>query len=129
MRPDLEEKFINHYVLKVKRSRYLGFIKLLKSRGKFLEMLYHGQDLDKSRFQDLNDVGLHENEAITTKLKTLKGILCYVISVNTALDGRELSLTDALAQVVGREGNIIIFGELEAVYYEGEAPYNRYLSL
>ncbi|RSK47320.1 hypothetical protein [Hymenobacter rigui] len=51
MNIDLESAFINEYVVKNKRQRYLGFITLPKRRKTFLEMLYHGRDLDKGRFE------------------------------------------------------------------------------
>ena len=51
MRLDLEQAFVRKYVLKSKRDRYAEFIVKEKSRRKFLEILYHSQDLDKSLFQ------------------------------------------------------------------------------
>lgn len=130
MRPDLEQQFIKRFVLKEKQDRYLGFVENSKRRGTFLGMLYHGQDLDTRLFQDLRGSGVHESDAIRNKANLLKnGDKCYIISVNKALDGREMSLTEAIEEAVGREGTLLLFGNGAGAYWEGEPPYNRCLSL
>ncbi|MDU0372574.1 hypothetical protein ACFPAF_19390 [Hymenobacter endophyticus] len=127
---DLERDFINTYVVKNKRQRYLGFIESPKRRGSFLEMLYHGQDLDKRLFQDLRGSGTHESQSIRNRFENLKNAdRCYVISVNGALDGQEMLLNEAVDRALGQEGTLILFGNGAGVYYEGEPPYDRYLSL
>ncbi len=130
MRLDLEQQFIKRFVLIAKQDRYLNFIENPKRRGTFLGMLYHGQDLNKQLFQDLRGIGIHESNAIRIKANSLKnGDKCYIVSVNKKLDGREMSLTEAIEEAVGQEGTLLLFGEGVGVYYEGEPPYNRYLSL
>jgi hypothetical protein len=125
MRPDLEQAFINKYVLKAKRSRYLDF------RGKLLDMLYHGQDFDKSLLQRLRGNKQQQLDAIFAKARQLKnGDQCYVISVDDELDGKEFSTIDAIDRIVDRvEGCVVLFGNGEGIYYEGEPPHNCYLSL
>ena len=93
-------------------------------------MLYHGQDLDTRQFQDLRGASLHETDAILRKAKSLKnGDKCYFISVNKELDGQEMSLTEAIQKIVNQEGTLLLFGDGADAYWEGEPPYNRYLSL
>lgn len=130
MKPDLEQQFIKRFVIKSKQERYLSFIENPKRRGTFLGMLYHGQDLDKQLLQDLRGSGLHESTDIRTKASLLEnGDKCYIISVNRKLDGREMLLSEAIDEAVGQEGTLLLFGDGAGVYYEGEPPYNRYLSL
>ena len=130
MRLDLEQQFIKRFVLKAKQDRYLGFVENPKRRGSFLGMLYHGQDLDTQRFQDLQGVGMHETDALLKKAKSLRnGDKCYVISVNKELDGQEMTLTEGIKKIVNQEGTLLLFGDGAGAYWEGEPPYNRYLSL
>ena len=130
MRLDLEQQFIKRFVIKSKQGRYLSFIENSKRRGTFLGMLYHGQDLNKQLLQDLRGSSLPESIAIRTKADSLKnGDKCYVISINKKLDGREISLAEAIEKVVGQEGTLLLFGDGIGVYYEGEPPHNRFLSL
>ena len=129
MRLDLEQQFIKRFVFKAKQDRYLGFVENPKRRNVFLKMLYHGQDLDTHLFQELRG-SIIESDAIRKKAQSLKnGDKCYIISVSRALDGREMSLTEAIEESVGQEGTLLLFGDGAGAYYEGEPPYNRYLSL
>lgn len=131
MNQDLESLFINRYVIKNKRQRYLDFIGNPKRRGAFLEMLYHGQDLNFSLFQQLKGNYQQGVDAIFNKAGTVKGgDKCYIVSVGSVLDGKQIFTTEAIERLVcNEEGFLIIFGELEVVYYEGEPPHNQYLSL
>ena len=130
MRLDLEQQFIKRFVLRAKQTRYLGFIENPKRRGTFLRMLYHGQDLEKRMFQDLRGASVHESDAILKKAHSLKnGDKCYIISVNKELDGQEVSLTEAIKKIVNEEGTLLLFGDGAGAYWQGEPPYNRYLSL
>ncbi|UOQ97472.1 hypothetical protein MUN81_19825 [Hymenobacter sp. 5317J-9] len=130
MRLDLEQQFIKRFVLKAKQDRYLRFVENPKRRSSFLSMLYHGQDLDRSKFQDLRGAGTHEINAILEKAHSLKnGDKCYFISVNKGLDGQEMSLNQAIKEIVNQEGTLLIFGDGAGAYWEGEPPFNRYLSL
>ncbi|MCA8832793.1 hypothetical protein [Hymenobacter pini] len=127
MNIDLESAFINEYVVKNKRQRYLDFIKSPKRRKTFLEMLYHGKDLDKGKLKPL--IGHSETE-IAKRIEGSQITSCYIISVNSALDGRQMPVKDALAEIVAyTEAIVLIFGQCEFIYYLGEAPYNEYLSL
>jgi hypothetical protein len=83
MRPDLEQQFIKQFVLKAKQNRYLGFVENPKRRGSFLGMLYHGQDLDTRRFQDLRDAGIHETDAILKKAQSLKTVINVILFQST----------------------------------------------
>lgn len=81
-------------------------------------------------FQDLRGASVHESDAILKKAHSLKnGDKCYIISVNKELDGQEVSLTEAIKKIVNEEGTLLLFGDWAGAYWQGEPPYNRYLSL
>ena len=40
-----------------------------------------------------------------------------------------MSVDEAIENAIGIEGSILIFGDADVVYYEGEAPKNRYISI
>jgi hypothetical protein len=132
MRLDLEQNFIRKYVLKSKRERYVEFLAKDKTRSKFLEMLYHGQDLDKNLFKELHGNHQHQVETIRAKAKSLvDGHKCYVISKDKQWDGRELPTAQAIDEIVSNfvEATLLVFGNVAGVYYEGEPPHNCYLSV
>lgn len=127
MNIDLESAFINEYVVKNKRQRYLGFIKSPKRRKTFLEMLYHGNDLDKNKLRPLTG---HFETEIGKRIVGSQITSCHIISVDSSLDGRQMPVKGALAEIVAyTEGIVLIFGQCELIYYLGEAPHNEYLSL
>ena len=120
MRLDLEQKFIKQFVLKAKQDRCLGFVESPKRRGVFLEMLYRGQVLDKRLFQELWG-SIHESDATHNKAHSAtNGDKCYIISVRAKLDGQEMSLNEAIKEVAGREGTLLLFGDGAGVCYDGE---------
>ena len=123
---DLERAFINKYVVKNKRQRYLGFIGSPKRRSAFLEMLYHGQDLDKSKLRPLK--GLFKTEVVEWVAQRQIDS-CYIISVDPALDGRKMTVAAALNEIRPYvEASVLIFGQGELIYYMGEPPHNEYLN-
>jgi hypothetical protein len=124
---ELEIKVIERFVIKTKRDRYLTFIKNNKTRGKFLNELAHFSDLRQDLFEEL----IHDKrKIISDKLSRLKNIKdCYIISENSELDGKRLDIETALNEIIGYGmGTLIVFGDAEIVYYEGEGPSDRYIS-
>jgi hypothetical protein len=125
----LEQTFINKYVIKEKRNRYLNFIAKEKTRKKFTRELAHTLDLDWRKFREIsgND---SEKKLIISKIEANKHISsCYVISYWEKYDGKLFSVDDAINDIIGEQEVILIFGNAEVVYYEGEAPGNRYISI
>ena len=124
----LERKLIEEFVAKKKRARYIAFIERESSRKTFLDELYHFKDFDWNLFEEIRG-NQNERDAIRQTLIDKKNISsCYVISTNKTFDGKPFTVSDGIDQIVGVEGTIIIFGETEVVYYEGEAPHNRFIS-
>ncbi|MFI5131215.1 MAG: hypothetical protein ACHQFX_14530 [Chitinophagales bacterium] len=128
MNIELERKLIESFVMPEKRERYLDFIQKEKTRKKFLNELYHFKDFNWILFEEIQG-NQNERNVILEKLANKKNSSgCYVISANENFDRKTVSVKDCMEQIVGVEGTIIIFGEGDVVYYEGEAPHNRFIS-
>src|SRR5450432_1753937 len=124
-----EQILIKKFVIKEKQDRYLSFLANIKTRKKYTCELYHFKDFNWKLFQEIaeNEV---ESVTIATRVNRGKNIsTCSVISANKDFDGKEISVDEAIKNFIGFEGTILIFGDAEIVYYEGEAPKNRYLSI
>ena len=129
MNLDLEKKFIERFLIKEKKERYLTFVKKEKTRNKLLNELYHFKDFNWKLFKEIKS-SENEREVILKKITTRKNIdNCYVISVDQLYDGKMFSVHQAIEEIVGVEGTILIFGEIEVVYYEAETFDGRYISL
>ena len=121
MNPDLniESKVIENFIVKSKRERYLQFIKKEKTRKKFTDELAHFSD----QLELFEEIKTNEWAVIDERLKRL-GLTgeCYVISENKELDGKRMETEKALTQAIGMGmGTLIVFGNAELVFYEGEA--------
>ncbi len=116
---DIEAKLIRKFVKRDKQDRYLAFIDNPKSRQKFLNKLSHFSDFETANFEELRK---DEKHIILDRIKSL-GVVkdCYIISENSELDGRRMLIGDALTETIGYgHGTIIVFGDAEFVYYDGE---------
>ena len=123
-----EHNLIKKFIIKAKQERYLAFLDNPKLRHKFRKELYHFKDFDSNLFQELQG---NENvrEIIATRINRYNNIpTCFVISANALYDGKTLNVDEAIENVIGIEGTILIFGNADLVYYEGEAPKNRLIS-
>jgi hypothetical protein len=126
---DAERLFVNRFIIKDKQERYSSFLSNKKSRGKFIDKLYHFEDLQWKFFREIPG-NENEREIILQKLKSKKSISrCFIISSDPKFDRKSMTVEDAIENVVGTEASILIFGEAEIVYYEGEPPNQRYISL
>ena len=125
----IEEILIKRFIINHKQDRYLGFINKERTRFKFTSGLYHFKDFKWNLFRAIPG---NENERTTimSKIDNNKNInSCYVISANKDLDGKLFTVSDAIDNVVGQEGTILIFGDAEIVYYEAEAMDGRFISI
>jgi hypothetical protein len=124
-----ERTLIKKFVIKDRQERYLSFLAEDKTRHKFTEALYHFRDFNWKLFREVRGTE-NEGQAIASKVKGNKSIsTCLVISANPDYDGMVLTVDEAIEHAIGIEGTILIFGDAEVVYYEGEAPGNRYISI
>jgi len=124
---ELESKVIRRFVVKDKRDRYLNFISKEKNRDKFTFELAHFKDLDFRLFEEVNG---DERKMINDKIKVLSKVVdCYLISEDQELDGKRLGVDEALRETIGHGmGTLVVFGDAEIVFYEGEGPSNRWIS-
>ena len=126
MNQRLEIKVIQKFVAKDKQSRYIQFVSSEKNRAKFIIELPH---FNHFRWELLEEVHKEEAQEIQKRLKALniKGTECYVISENRDIDQQTLFFDKALAEIGGM-ATILVFGDAEMIYFEGEPPKNRFIS-
>ena len=124
-----EETLIKKFVIKDKQERYLTFLAKDKTRNKFIDELYHFNDFNWKLFREIPG-NENEGQTVALRVKSNKNIsTCLVISTDQEYDGKLMSVDEAIENSIGIEGTILIFGDADIVYYEGEAPKNRYISI
>src|ERR1043166_4396112 len=96
-----EEQFARSFIIAKKRDRYLALLESKRGRAKLLDGFNHCHDLDP-RYATLIPPNQQSDSSIESLLRR-KGApeTCYVMSDNRDIDGREMSLSDALTETVG----------------------------
>lgn len=124
---DLEISVLQQFFIKRKRKRYIEFVKG-KRRKEFANSLAHCQDLKYEKFIEL--VGGNIHQQIINHVAFLdNNKSCYVISEDDEIDGKRIPIKKAIDKVVGIPmGTLLVFGNAEIVYYEGESSNNRWIS-
>jgi len=122
---DIETQVIKKFIIKSKQDRYLAFISKEKTRGKFLDKLAHFS----AELKEFDEIENNEYEEIRQRIKPLKNIRdCYIMSENRDIDGRRMEIEEALTETIGYGfGTLIVFGNAEVVYYEGEGKNDRWI--
>jgi len=123
---ELEAKFIERFVEKTSRYRYLLFIQKAKTRDKFTRNLAHFG----LRYELFTEVVSFEPDIVKDRLKHMGKEIqdCYLISGSPALDQRIMDIDTAFESLESDEGTILIFGDNELIHYDPEAPGNRWIS-
>jgi hypothetical protein len=125
-----EEKFASTFIVKDKRGRYLSLLESERGRKKILSGFHHCHDLD-SRFATRIPPNQQSAQTIAGMLKSNGApTTCYVMSEDPQIDGREMDLDEALAEVVGKDAGAFLScipGKLG--YFEMEGLSERYLLL
>ena len=123
-----EAAFIRSFVLPEKQSRWSELLLNPRRREVFLH-----------RLADASDLNTKFKVSIPPSQQTVEGIQgllrrrgapgrCHVISESIDIDGKELSLGEALAEVLGQGmGSILSCIPGKLAYYEGEMPSDRYI--
>ena len=123
----LEIKIINTFIVKEKQARYIQFISSERTRKRFIEKLPHFKDLQWDLFEEISDV-----DEILNRLKLLKPHVtdCYIISEDINTDQKRLPVNEAIEMIGGYrdEATILVFGDAQLLYFEGEPPHNRFIS-
>ena len=124
-----EQILIKKFVVKDKQERYLTFLSKEKTREKFKKALYHFDDFNWDLFREIPG-NENERQTISSRVKNQKNIsTCSIISVDREYDGKVIPVDEAIKKAIGIEGTILIFGDADIVYYEGEAPKLRYINI
>ena len=125
---DIESKVIQRFVDKTMQDRYLQFISKAKNRSKFINDLAHFKHFNWSLFEQVR--GEIEDVIFGTLQKyKLPDNFCYVISENANLDSKIIDIKVAVNEIVGYGmGSILVFGDAEIIFYEGELMNSRYIS-
>ncbi len=118
-----EEAFVNAFVAKAKRERYIGLLSNPKKRKKILEVLNHNFDFDEAL---ATVIGCHQIQILLSRLEELlcSDEACYLISDDNVLDGKTFPFAQALAIAQASNwGTILdcIPGEL-ALYWDEASP-------
>src|SRR4029079_7906045 len=94
-----EEAFIRAFVRADRRSRFLEILRSSKGRAKFRASLAHFRHLD-ARFAQLIPASKHNARDIEAILHARSAPdTCHVLSESAALDGRDMLLGSALADI------------------------------
>jgi hypothetical protein len=130
MAPDLEQEaaFIRAFITPAKRDRLVELLGRPKRRQDVLRRLYHFADLDP-RFIGNIPAAEDSVEGVEALLRS-KGApdMCYAISTDLELDGRTVTLREALTRIRGRgHGTLLSCVPGSLGYFEGEEIGARYV--
>jgi hypothetical protein len=112
-----EEELIKAFFVPTKRERYLEMIAKPKDREKFLRELGNFKALDPRYATPVrvNPAGL----AALLKEKRVPHV-CWVVSENPAIDGKSMSVDDALVELGRDMGTFLSFVPGKLAYFEDE---------
>jgi hypothetical protein len=120
----VEILFIENFCASNKKTRLLNLISSQKGRKKFLSTMYRLNFLDFSKFEKLT-----ESESERILLATHAFTDCYLISDDVGNDKIRIEKEEAIKKVVCSDTTtLMIFGNAEIVYCEGEGLNNRWIS-
>jgi len=97
-----EYQTIRSFISRQKRARYLEFVSDSRTRTKFTHALAHFRDVDPRCKRPIP--ASKQNPKEICRILAAKGAFgyCYLITEHPELDGKDLPLSDALEQIVGR---------------------------
>ena len=123
-----EEELFQAFVVPRKRQHYVELLNTKRGREKIRLALDHFGDLDP-RFCRRVTHAEHNPADILRLLKSLGApSTCHLMSVDGQLDGREMVLSEALSEVIGRgQGTFISCVPGRLAYFEGEEANARYI--
>ncbi len=98
---DWERRFVDAYIVKAKRKRYLEFLSNPKRRQKILERLNHALDYDRQCATEV-DGSMANTEALVGLLKKhgADSTVCYLVADHNARDGTTMNLNDAAGELL-----------------------------
>jgi len=116
-----EQQLFKTFILPQRRDRYLGFLAVPKHRKKITRGLAHFKHLDPGCVRSIPP-SQHSPENIWKLLRSMGAPgLCWVLSENDEIDGREMPVLEALQVVVGRQmGTFLSCLAGRLAYFEDE---------
>lgn len=123
-----DEQFARSFIVPEKAERYLTLLQSDRGRKKLRAGLYHCRDIDY-RFAKLLGPAEQNAESIERILRS-KGAPddCHLFSADSEFDGREMTLSDALAEVVDSgSGTFVSCVAGKLGYFEFEDMKERYI--
>jgi len=127
-----EEAIVKAFVVRERRERLLSFATSSKNRKKFTNELAHFRWFDMRYATPVNwsvDPSLklwdRHSQGLDNLVRLLKskgaGATCWVVSENTHVDGKEMTLEAALKSTIGSGmGTILSLVPGKLAYFEGE---------
>jgi hypothetical protein len=117
-----EEATVRAFIVKSKQERCLQFLGSPKHRRKFTSELAHFKWLDERFAHPIPPSTAHTVKEIAALLRSKgAGPIVHVISEDSAVDGKELGLDEALQHIRGREiGSILSCIPGKLGYFEDE---------
>ena len=116
---EVEDIFVNTFVVREKRSRYAQLLSKPKTRAKILDRLNHAFDYDRRLAFNMPNQSDIESHLRSKGAPTV----CHVIADAHALDGKEVSLQDAVRELWGHGfGYILVCLPDRLAFYQPEAP-------
>jgi hypothetical protein len=125
---DPAEHLVKAFIAPERAPRYLALLAKRGGRAELRAKLAHLADLDTRFARPVG--GSDATPAGVERLLKAAGApeRCYVLSENSALDGSELDLRDALVKVIGRGmGTFVSCIPGRLAYFEGEGPEERFV--
>ncbi len=123
-----EEQFARSFIVHEKCERYLTLLQSQRGRKKLRDSLYHCRDIDK-RFAHQLPAADQNSESVARILRS-KGApeKCYLFSTESAFDGREMQLLNALYEIVNSgSGTFVSCIPGKLGYFEFEDMKERYI--
>ena len=124
----IEKALFESFVVPRKKRRYVELLDTERGRNKIRFSLDHFGDLDLRFCHRIKPSNQHYSR-ILQALKDLGApSVCYVISSGDELDGRELDLSEALRDIIGRGmGAFVSCLPGRLAYFESEEKNERYI--
>ena len=124
----IEKALFDSFIAPSKKRRYIELVDTERGRKKIRLGLDHFADLDLRFCRRLNPSEQHFPNILQAPKKLGAPPRCYVISSGDELDGREMDLTEALKDTIGRGvGTFVSCVPGRLAYFESEERNERYI--
>jgi hypothetical protein len=128
-----ERAFVVSFMLPKRKERYLGFLSSHKHRSKFIGRMAHKllDDLDERYVREQEKLSKTEAERIQHLIYAAdeSGRVCYVVSEQPELDGKEMSFDQAQSGWDQSSAIIISVIPGKLAFYRPERPSEDYVLL